>query len=204
MKTIKLFILTFITTLLVSACGGDSSRPNDQNIDAPTSKEIDEFTEAANKVADMLKPKAASLSFVFNGVHYRLDEANLKVGFIPFTMFKPANMEEGEPEEESLIWMQGIDVSNDVEITFSVSLNQKFDNGAFQAHRGELVLVKDGATLQYSVKDLWLNISNLQEKKFNSDLSAYSLDISFNGTLAKMGARKEAVKIESGQYSLRY
>ncbi len=204
MKTVKLIMLFFVTILLISACGGGSNRPDDQTIEAPTSKDMDEFTEAANKVADMLKPKSASLSFDFDGVAYKLDEANLKIGIIPFTMFKPANVEEGEPEEESLIWMQGVDVSNDVEITFSVSLNQKFDNGAFIAHSGDLIMVNDGVTHQYSVKDLSLKISNLQEKKFNSDLSAYSLDVSFNGTLVKPGARMESVGIESGSYSIRY
>jgi len=203
MKNIK--YLTFATFLvfLIIACS-NSQKQSQQGISAPTQEEMEKFTEAAEKVSAMLQPKTATLVFILDGTTYRLDTKDVKSTIIPFTHYKPANAEEGEAQESSLIWMQGSDIANGVEITFSINLNEKFSNGSFTAHGGELILSKESKSNYYSVKNMALNIHNFKEKKFRKELSGYSLEMTFSGTIAGLGPKGETHEIKDGKYILKY
>lgn len=199
MKTIQ--ILTLIATLAFYSCKNNKSK---QELNAPTQTEIEEFSHAAEKVANMLKPKEALLSFVLEGTTYTLQTKDIKTTIIPFTHYKPMNEEEGEMEETSLIWMQGKDANNKSEIIFSVSLSQKFANGTFSAHDGELNIEKDGKKQYYTVKNIDLVISNFSQKEIHNELNAYSMDMSFSGDLGEFGPENTKYSITNGRYSLKY
>ena len=203
MKNLKLFISAILILLLISACN-NKQKQSRESIEAPVKQEMEEFTEAAEKVTNMLQPKSASLVFTLDGTTYRLGTTDVKATIIPFTHYKPANTEEGETQESSLIWMQGTDTANRVEITFSVSLNEKFANGNFVANEGEVIISKEGKSNYYKVKSISLIISNLKEKKFRKELSAYSLDMSFGGTIAEFRASGKSHEIKEGKYIIRY
>jgi hypothetical protein len=119
-------------------------------------------------------------------------------------MYKPANEEEGEMEESSLIWLKGTDTTNGINLSFSVNLKEKIANGNFTANEGEVIISKEGKSNYYSVKNISLVVSNLKEKKFNEDLSGYSLDMTFDGTIAEFGARANEYKVKDGRYELKY
>ncbi len=203
MKAKKLFIFLTITILLLSACN-NRQKQSEENFEAPTKQEMEKFSKAAEKIANILQPELASLVFTLDGTTYRLDTKNVKSSIIPFTHYKPVNEEEGEMEEQSLIWMQGTDVANGVDITFSLNLKEKFANGNFTAREGQVIISKEGKNSYYSVKNISLSISNLKEKKFSRELSAYSLNMTFGGTIAEFGARAEEYEIKDGCYDLKY
>jgi hypothetical protein len=199
MKTIQ--ILALIAILAFYSCKNNKST---QELNAPTQTEIEEFSHAADKVANMLKPKEALLSFVLEGTTYNLQTKDIKTTIIPFTHYKPMNEEEGEMEETSLIWMQGKDAINKTEIIFSVSLSEKFANGNFSARDGELTIEKDGKKQYYTVKNIDLVISNFSPKKIHDELNAYSMDMSFSGTLGEFGPDNTEFVISNGKYLLKY
>jgi hypothetical protein len=49
-----------------------------------------------------------------------------------------------------------------------------------------------------------LNISGLSEKRFHEELSGYSLNMSFSGTIAEYGAKSKSHEIKDGKYILKY
>ena len=49
-----------------------------------------------------------------------------------------------------------------------------------------------------------LNIHNLKEKKFRKELSAYSLDMTFGGTIAEFRTSGKSHEIKEGKYIIRY
>jgi len=203
MKTIETLLFVGIITLLATACN-NKQKQQEQGIKAPTQQEIEDFSEDAEKVINMLHPKSASLVFTLDGNIYELNTKSVEVSIIPFAMYKPANKEEGETEESSLIWLNGTDTTNGVNISFSVSLKEKLANGNFTANKGEVIISKKGKEQYYSVKKINLNISNLSQKRFHEELSGYSLDMSFSGTIAEFGAKGNAHEIKNGKYSLKY
>lgn len=203
MKTLKLFTPVILILIFVSACN-NKQKESGENIEAPTKKEMKEFTEAAEKMTNLLQPKSASLVFTLDGTTYRLDTKNVETSIIPFAMYKPANEEEGEMEESSLIWLKGTDTTNGINLSFSFNLKEKIANGNFTANEGEVIISKEGKSNYYSVKNISLVVSNLKEKKFNEDLSGYSLDMTFDGTIAEFGARANEYKVKDGRYELKY
>ncbi|MCI1647466.1 MAG: hypothetical protein LKI39_14245 [Bacteroides sp.] len=203
MKLIKTLTLAAVAILLISACNS-KQKQKEQSIDAPTLQEMEKFSKAAEKVANMLQPKSASLIFKLDGTTYKLDTKDIEVSIIPFTMYKPINEEEGETEESSLIWLKGTDATNGANISFSVNLKKKIDNGFSTANGGEVIISKEDKEQYYGVKKMNLNISNLSEKRFRKELSGYSLDMSFSGTIAEYGAEGKTHEIKDGEYTLRY
>ncbi len=204
MKNNKLTIVFFVLALVVVACNSKQNKQVGDEIEAPTQQEMEEFSEAAENVSNMLQPKSASLVFTLDGTTYQLQTKSVKTSIIPFAMYKPANEDEGETEESSLIWMKGTDVATGVDISFSVSLKEKLANGNFTADGGEVIMSKEGKEQYYGVRKMNLNIGNLLEKRFHEELSGYSLDMSFSGTIAEYGASGKTHEIDGGKYNLKY
>ena len=203
MKNIRFLTLATLLVFFTIACK-NSGKQSINSIEVPTKQELKEFADAAEKVAGLLQPKTATLIFTLDGTTYRLATTDVKATIIPFAHFKPADAEEGETHGSSLIWMQGTDTDNKVEIVFSISLDDKFANGNFVANEGKVILSKEGKDNYYSIKNMMLNIHNLKEKKFGTELSAYSLDMTFGGTIAEFGASGKINEIKEGKYNLRY
>ncbi len=201
MRFIKTILFATALVFLATACTNNKQK---QTTEIPTQEDFEEFEEAAEKVSNLMQPKTASLVFILDGTTYQLDTKNVETSIIPFAMYKPANEEEGETEASSLIWLKGTDLINDVNISFSVNLKNKIDNGNFMANEGEIIISKKGKDNYYSVKDISLVISNLKEKKFYEELSGYSLDMTFSGTIAEYGAKGKLHEIKDGKYVLRY
>jgi hypothetical protein len=202
MKTIQaLFLLASITLF---ACNNEKKQQTAYIMETPTKEEIQEFEKAANALSNMLEPKIAELSFIVNGINYQLHTTDIKATIIPFTHYKPVNEEEGDMQENSLIWLQGTDSKNQSTISFSINLNEKFNNGDFIAQDGEIIIEKDGKKEFYSVKSIRLTIQNFDEKVFNNELSAYSLLMKFEGELTQFGANRKEFTISNGSYSIKY
>lgn len=198
MKTTKFAILLVLSIVLMNSCQSNNRK-------APSQEDVDEFTSAVEKVTNMLQPKSASLIFTLDGVRYELDTKNVKPTFIPFTSFRLANEEEGDHEDQSIIWMQGKDkTNNNIEIHFETTLNQKITNGIFTTSNGSITIEKDGKNKYYQIQNLELKISNVSEKQFNEELSAYSLDMAFNGTIETVGSNGKAFEITDGKYEVKY
>jgi len=200
----KNLIVLILLSISLFSCKNKSKTNTEQGIEAPTENEVKEFEAAANEMSKLLETKVANLSFDLDGITYQLKTKDVKTTFIPFTSYKPINEEEGEMQEESLIWMQGTDSVNNAEITFSVSLNQKFGNGSFVSSNGELNITKEGKKDYYTVESMKLNISNFSAKKFNENLSGYSLDMSFEGNVETFGSKTTTTVITNGKYELKY
>lgn len=202
MKTIQaLFLLASITLF---ACNNEKKQQTAYIMETPTKEDIQEFEKAANALSKMLEPKIAELSFIVNGINYQLHTTDIKATIIPFTHYKPVNEEEGDMQENSLIWLQGTDSKNQSTISFSINLNEKFKNGDFIAQDGEIIIEKDGKKEFYSVKSIRLTIQNFDEKVFNNELSAYSLLMKFEGELTQFGANRKEFTISNGSYSIKY
>lgn len=198
MKTTKFAILLVLSIVLMNSCQSNNRK-------APSQEDVGEFTSAVEKVTNMLQPESASLIFTLDGVRYELDTKNVKPTFIPFTSFRPANEEEGDHEDQSIIWMQGKDkTNNNIEIHFETTLNQKITNGIFTTSNGSITIEKDGKNKYYQIQNLELKISNVSEKQFNEELSAYSLDMAFNGTIETVGSNGKAFEITDGKYEVKY
>jgi len=189
--------------LLVSACNS-KQKQLELGIEETTQQEMEESPKAAQKVTNVLQPKSASLVFTLEGTTYELETKGVDASVIPFAMYKPANKKEGETEESSLIWLKGTDAKTGIGIRFSVNLKRKMTNGKFTTNKGEVVISNGGKEQYYGVKKMNLNISNLSEKPFNEELSAYSLDMSFSGTIAEYGANGKIYTIRNGRYNIGY
>lgn len=199
MKIVQTIILIAILTIV--SCKNNTST---QKQKAQSENEVQEFTETAEQVANLLQPQKASVSFELDGVTYSLQTKDINPTIIPFTHYKPKNEEEGEMTETSLIWMQGKDANNQTDLTFSITLYEKFGNGNFSVREGEVAIEKEGKKQYYSIKDLDLNISNFSEKKFNDELSAYSMEVTFRGELGEFGPGKKTYSITNGEYAIKY
>lgn len=204
MKNVKLVVVFFVVAFVVAACSSNQPKQVEGGIEAPTQLEMAEFSEAAEKVSNMLQPKSASLVFTLDGTTYELNTKSVETSIIPFSMYRPANEEEGESEESSLIWMKGTDVATGVNVSFSVGLKEKLANGNFAADEGEIIISKEGKDQYCSVRKMSLNISKVVEKRFHKELSGYSLDMAFSGTVADFGPKGETHEITDGRYSLKY
>ncbi len=202
MKTIQTLLL--IASIALFSCNNEKKQETQYSIEEPTKEEIKEFEKAANALSQILQPKIAELSFMLNGINYQLQTADIKATIIPFTHYKPINEDEGEMQENSLIWLQGTDTKNESTISLSINLNEKFNNGNFIAKDGEIIIDKDGKKEYYSVKIIRLTIQNFDEKVFNDELSAYSLLMQFEGELTQFGANRKEFTISNGSYIIKY
>lgn len=204
MKHLNMILFISLTALIFVGCQS-KSKTQDQGITAPTEEEIDEFTDAAEKMADILTPKSASLSFVMDGVTYAIKTKDVQTTIFPFATYKPVNEEEGDREEQTLIWLQGTDANRPTTvIRFAVVLKRQPANGTYTATDGSLDLKSDGKTIYYTVKKLTVNISGLTKKKFSEEVSGYSLDMTFSGTIADFGPKGKEYSVSEGTYHLQY
>jgi len=198
-------IAIFGCIALLCACNSKTNQTGNETIQVPTEKESKEFEEAAEKTAKLLQPESANLSFSIDGNTYSINNETLEVAFFPFTVYKPVDEEEGEMEEESLIWLQGSDVNNKkIKIKFELTLKGKFANGTFTVSEGNIYIDKDDQSRIYSAKKINITISDLVEKKFTDEITGYSLDMNFSGTYSDLGPKGKTYEVSDGSYQLKY
>lgn len=212
----KRLVYTMLMGVFFLACANKSNQQ--QTISVPTEDEIEEFSEAAEKVMSMLQPKTVKLVFSIKGEKYTINAKTVKPTIIPFVYLNENNDEmeyegdEPENEEEShsttAITMVG-DLEGGVQnLVLELSVPDELSLGEQTCVEGNIIIsessengVKENSAY-WSVRNLNLKVTKLEKKVFMEELKGYSLTMSFSGQVKNIKS-KETAEID-GVYEVLY
>lgn len=197
MNKIILFVVISLGVLL--SCSDTKSKARDEN-----NIQFDE--EQINALDDKnqsLKSKIAQLSFIIEGKKYEMAEKTEEVNIIPFAMYKPIDEEEGQTNDESLVWMKGKNSENPAQtITAEFTIEGKLTKGNFICKNGRLEAYPDYKYLD--IIEMNLEVIEVQDKTFMPELKGYSVKIKFSGKVKEAGAKGRELNVEQGNINIKY
>lgn len=181
------------------ACTSNDKKP--QSL-LPSKSEMELLTSASEPLAELLQPKQLDFALNVDGAAYSLNKTLLKSAVLPNAFY---NVD----EDVTVIWLRGFAANNpSEELFFELIIRGKVTENSRQASKVtfQIARVGDNSNIEsvflFTATDIPISINNLAEHALTNENNAYSLELSFEGTMKKVGGGSAV--ISGGKFALVY
>ena len=194
----KLFYILLLPAFFM-ACTSNDKKP--QSL-LPSKSEMELLTSASEPLAELLQPNQLDFALNVDGAAYSLNKTLLKSAVLP-NAFYNVN------EDVTVIWLRGLAANNpSEELFFELIIRGKVTENSRQASKVTFQIARVGdnsnneSVFLSTATDMPISINNLAEHALTNENNAFSLELSFEGTMKKVGGGSAV--ISGGKFALVY